>query len=241
MTVGDEVATGQPEPPPVAGAQLPAPPTATRTRRRRRPSGAPPPLPKHIGTTGTGWLIAFGVLLLWAILAHNSTAVGGFTDRVDSAILRQFARVRTPWLTNVADAVESGFSFWLTTMATLVLIVLLAVFKRWRHLFTLLGCMVLLQVIGQDHVVQLQAAAAPRRDDHRRLGRMVLPGAGGRCCSAVLARVRLLDGGARASTHNRQVGGGGGSDASDPPRGSTSRPSICSTSRWASRWRSRSS
>ncbi len=149
MTVGDEVATGQPEPSPLAGAQLPAPPTATRTRRRRRPSGAPPPLPKHIGTTGTGWLIAFGVLLVWAILAHNSTAVGGFTDRVDSAILRQFARLRTPWLTDIADGVESGFSFWITTMATLVLIVLLMVFKRWRHLFTLLGCMALLQVVGK--------------------------------------------------------------------------------------------
>ena len=34
-------------------------------------------------------------------------------------------------------------------MATVALIVLLAVFKRWRHLFTLLGCMALLQVIGK--------------------------------------------------------------------------------------------
>ena len=115
-----------------------------------RSTAAPPEAHRH---DGQGWLIAFGVLLLWAILAHNSTAWAGFTDRVDSAILRQVARLRTPWLTDVADAVESGFSFWLTTLATVALIVLLTVFKRWRHLFTLLGSMV--------------AAAGHREDDLR--------------------------------------------------------------------------
>ena len=146
MTIGDEATA--PSAPGGAASHLPAPPTATRTRRRRRPSGAPPPLPKHIGTTGTGWLVTFGVLLVWAILAHNSTAIGGFTDRVDSAILRQFARVRTPWLTDVAHVIDTGFSFWLATVATVVLLVLLIVFKRWRHMFTLLGCLLLFQVIG---------------------------------------------------------------------------------------------
>src|SRR5215217_1992417 len=29
-----------------------------RSRRRRRPSGAPPPLPRHLETTGVGWLLA---------------------------------------------------------------------------------------------------------------------------------------------------------------------------------------
>ena len=89
VTIGDEVSA--PETPAAASLSPSpiAPPTATRTRRRRRPSGAPPPLPKHIGTTGTGWLVAFVVLLLWAVLAHNFVAVGRVTDRFDSAILRQ--------------------------------------------------------------------------------------------------------------------------------------------------------
>ena len=149
MTIGDEVSA--PETPAAASLSPSpiAPATATRTRRRRRPSGAPPPLPKHIGTTGTGWLVAFVVLLLWAVLAHNFVAIGRVTDRFDTAILRQVARVRTGWLTNVADAVASGFSLWLATLALLALMVLLMVFKRWRHLFILLGCMFLLQVIGQ--------------------------------------------------------------------------------------------
>ena len=149
MTIGDEVSA--PETPAAESLPRPpvAPPTATRTRRRRRPSGAPPPLPKHIGTTGTGWLVAVGVLFLWAVLAHNVVAVGRVTDRFDSAILRQVARVRTGWLTNVADAVASGFSLWVATLAILALMILLMVFRRWRHLFILLGCMFLLEVIGQ--------------------------------------------------------------------------------------------
>ena len=88
-------------------------------------------------------------LLLWALLAYNVVAIGRVTDRFDSAILRQVARVRTGWLTNVADAVSSGFSLWIATLSLLALMVLLMVFKRWRHLFILLGCMFLLQVIGQ--------------------------------------------------------------------------------------------
>ena len=244
MTVGDEVAhPASREPPPVALPQLPAPPTATRTRRRRRPSGAPPPLPKHIGTTGTGWLIAFGVLLLWAILAHNSTAVGGFTDRLDSAILRQVARLRTPWLTDVADAVESGFSFWLTTLATVALIVLLAVFKRWRHLFTVLGCMV--AAAGASGKTMWTNFKRPRPYDVTIIGDWggwSFPAPGVAVAALCVARVRLLDGRARAAAHRSPsavavafvtVG--------SAARGCTSRPSIRSTSRWASPWRSRSS
>jgi tRNA A-37 threonylcarbamoyl transferase component Bud32 len=94
-------------------------------------------------------LVAFGALLVWAILAYNSTAVGRITDRFDSAVLRQVAQLRTPWLTSVADAIDSSFSFWLTTTATVALMLLLVVFKRWRHLFTLVGCMFLFQIIGQ--------------------------------------------------------------------------------------------
>ena len=205
MTIGDEVSA--PETPAAASLSPSpiAPPTATRTRRRRRPSGAPPPLPKHIGTTGTGWLVAFVVLLLWAVLAHNFVAVGRVTDRFDSAILRQVARVRTGWLTNVADAVASGFSLWLATLALLALMVLLMVFKRWRHLFILLGCMFLLQVIGQTMWRNFIARAAVRRHDNWSLGWLVLPGAGDRVRRPLRDRVRVLDGGARTSAHDRQV------------------------------------
>ena len=57
-------------------------------RRRRRPSGAPPPLPRSIGATGVGWLIASGILVVWAIFAMTTEWASRITDQVDSAILR---------------------------------------------------------------------------------------------------------------------------------------------------------
>ena len=44
------------------------PPTVRRTRRLRRPSGAPPPLPRHIGRSGRGWIVALIVLVVWMIV-----------------------------------------------------------------------------------------------------------------------------------------------------------------------------
>ncbi len=149
MTVGNEISTVPGDPVPNGRARPVVPPAARRLRRRRRPSGAPPPLPKHIGITGGGWLIAFAVLLLWVVIAYFSRPVRAFTDRLDAAILRQVARLRTAWLTDVAHAIDRIISSWTVTAALLVLLVLLMVFKRWRHFFTFLGCIAVLQVVGR--------------------------------------------------------------------------------------------
>ena len=42
----------------VAGHPAEAAASVRQSRRRRRPSGAPPPLPRHLETTGVGWLLA---------------------------------------------------------------------------------------------------------------------------------------------------------------------------------------
>jgi hypothetical protein len=126
-----------------------APSTARRSRRRRRPSGAPPPLPRSIGLTGKLWLAAMGVLALWAVLAHISQPVDRFTARTDAAILRTIARLRTDWLTDVMNGIDRLGSGWAMTTCGLGLIVALMVFRRWRHLFTYLGSIVVIAVIGQ--------------------------------------------------------------------------------------------
>jgi hypothetical protein len=46
-----------------------------QSRRRRRPSGAPPPLPRHLETTGVGWLVA--AVALVAVFAVSFAAAGG--------------------------------------------------------------------------------------------------------------------------------------------------------------------
>ncbi|HEV3398152.1 MAG TPA: hypothetical protein VG693_02545, partial [Actinomycetes bacterium] len=39
-----------------------------QSRRRRRPSGAPPPLPRHLETSGVGWLLAaVGLIVVLAV------------------------------------------------------------------------------------------------------------------------------------------------------------------------------
>src|SRR5512132_4717087 len=77
-----------------------------RTHRRRRPSGAPPPLPRSVGTTGLGWLVALGVVIAWTIVALNFSWAARVTDRVDAALLRQIVQLRTDWLTSMADAIN---------------------------------------------------------------------------------------------------------------------------------------
>src|SRR5215212_9390585 len=50
------------------------PPTAKRARRRRRPTGAAPPLPRHIGASGKIWLAGAATLLVWMLAAIASPA-----------------------------------------------------------------------------------------------------------------------------------------------------------------------
>jgi hypothetical protein len=39
-----------------------------RSRRRRRPSGAPPPLPRHLEASGVGWLLAaVGLVVVFTV------------------------------------------------------------------------------------------------------------------------------------------------------------------------------
>ncbi|HEY8113873.1 MAG TPA: hypothetical protein VII16_13600 [Actinomycetes bacterium] len=49
----------------------PTPWKAVRTPRRRRPTGEPPPLPYRLQTSGVGWLIAAGVLIVLSIVVFR--------------------------------------------------------------------------------------------------------------------------------------------------------------------------
>ena len=124
------------------------PSTVTQGRLRRRPSGAPPPLPRHLGRSGKEWLLALGLLLVWMIVIYTSEWARRATDRVDAFVLRQFARVRTDWLTDVATVVDRAWSEWPVFFAAAALLVLLVAFKRWRHLFTFVGSVVVYAIVS---------------------------------------------------------------------------------------------
>ena len=44
------------------------PPGSRRGRRRRRPTGEPPPLPRHLESTGVGWMVAAVGLITLTLL-----------------------------------------------------------------------------------------------------------------------------------------------------------------------------
>ncbi len=44
------------------------PPGTVRRARRRRPTGAPPPLPHHLQTSGVGWLIVAVALVVLTVV-----------------------------------------------------------------------------------------------------------------------------------------------------------------------------
>ena len=144
------------------------PPTARRSGLRRRPTGAPPPLPRKIGTSGKGWLIGLLLLVGWVVVTLLSKGARRLTDQVDAAVLRLFARARTDWLTELSRAVDRVATGWAMFFAGLALLVAMIVFRRWRHLFTFLASVILLEILG---LLLIEAYRRPRPYDVTIIGR----------------------------------------------------------------------
>jgi membrane-associated phospholipid phosphatase/tRNA A-37 threonylcarbamoyl transferase component Bud32 len=144
------------------------PPTARWTRRRRRPTGAAPPLPRSIGTSGTGWLVAMGLLAVWIVVTLVSSWAQRVTDDVDAAILRALARRRVDWLSSAFRGIDRAATGWTMFVVAIALLVSMVVFRRWRHLFTFLGSVIVLQLLG---LLLIEAYSRPRPYDVTTIGR----------------------------------------------------------------------
>src|SRR3954451_8863495 len=88
----------------VPGVRTQVPGPAIRhVRRRRRPSGEPPPLPRHLNASGKWWLaLSCAVGVTWLVVIAPGTAV--FVDVADTWVLTSISRLRSPTLTQVAEA-----------------------------------------------------------------------------------------------------------------------------------------
>src|SRR3954449_1567463 len=148
-----------PQAPPGPGrtvpAPRPAPPAIARVRRRRRPSGEPPPLPRHLNASGKWWLgLSAMVLVAWIVILATGTVT--VFDLADTRILQAIAAVRTPWLTQVAHIAgvlatpTAIYVLWLANLAVL------AVLRRWRHLFVWIGVGIVVVEIGAGMANALQ-------------------------------------------------------------------------------------
>ena len=133
---------------PVRPVARPAPPRIQRVRSRRRPSGEPPPLPRSLNRSGKWWLtLSVLSVCAWALIVLTGTVA--VFDVVDVRILQAISELRSPGLTEAAKVagVLAGqaalYTLWLAN------IVLLIVFRRWRHLFVWLGVFVVVVYVGR--------------------------------------------------------------------------------------------
>jgi tRNA A-37 threonylcarbamoyl transferase component Bud32/membrane-associated phospholipid phosphatase len=116
---------------------LPVHPEAVRSpRRRRRPTGAAPPLPYRLQTSGIRWLVAAVVLvgLTLAIFARGLRGAAVAVTVVDDAVVQWLASLVGPGLVAPLRGLASIASWWVLWTLAYGLLLVLLVLRRWRHL-----------------------------------------------------------------------------------------------------------
>ncbi|HTF60726.1 MAG TPA: phosphatase PAP2 family protein [Actinomycetes bacterium] len=109
---------------------------AVRSPRRRRPTGAAPPLPYRLQTSGIGWLVAAVVLvgLTLAVFARGLRGPAVVVTVVDDAVVRWLAGLVGPGLVAPLRGLVRISSWWMLWTLMYVLVLALLVLRRWRHL-----------------------------------------------------------------------------------------------------------
>ena len=124
------------------------PPEAAIEKRRRRPSGEPPPLPRELGLSGK-LLIGITVLALIALVFIALVGrAGSALGRSESELVAAIGRVRAPWLTDVMRAIDTLASPVVLFTTRLLILAILIVFRRWRHLFVFVGSVLAVELIS---------------------------------------------------------------------------------------------
>ena len=107
--------------------------------RQRRPSGAPPPLPRHVERSGLMWLVAAIV----AVGAAIAVFAGGLSrwavdvTMIDDAMTRRVAGAPVPGFTAAASVIAEAGAALATVIAGFVLLLALIVLRRFRRLLVL--------------------------------------------------------------------------------------------------------
>ena len=104
-------------------------------------------MPRSLGRSA-GWIVALVVLIAWMIVTLVSPWARRVTDRADAAVLRGLARLRIDWLMTLARGVDRLATGWTMFFVAIGLLLVTIVFRRWRHLFTFVGGVMVLVVIG---------------------------------------------------------------------------------------------
>ena len=145
-----------------AAARDVTPPGSRRSRRRRRPTGEPPPLPRHLESTGVGWMVAALGLVILTLLVFMAGRYGrGVSFAVaDNRVVEALANLRTPWLTSFMRGLNGLLgSLWTVKILAWATLIVLVVYKRFRHLVIAL---ISFQVLSLAVVGLSAAARRPR-------------------------------------------------------------------------------
>jgi tRNA A-37 threonylcarbamoyl transferase component Bud32 len=104
-----------------------------RSSPRRRPSGAAPPLPRHLRTTGIGWLIAALVAVVATVLVFGGGVSGAAIPVivVDDTVVRWMSQIDLPGIHGITRLVSYAASWWVIEITSWLLVVALIVFRRW--------------------------------------------------------------------------------------------------------------
>ncbi len=134
--------------------------------RRRRPSGEPAVLPRQtLAGSGKVWIaLAVGVGVVFAMLISSTTfflGTGSWWDAHDQRLIGWVAGLRSDFATDVAQAVNSLNNEWFLRILRWATIAVLILFKRWRHLFVLVGVLLVMQPLATALTLRL---ARPRPD-----------------------------------------------------------------------------
>jgi membrane-associated phospholipid phosphatase/tRNA A-37 threonylcarbamoyl transferase component Bud32 len=136
------------------------PPGSRRSRRRRRPTGEPPPLPRHLESTGVGWMVAAVALITLTLLVFAAGRYGrGMSFTVaDNWVVERLAALRTPGLTSLARGITGLLgSIWTIKVLAWTTLIILVVYKRYRHMI------VAIISVQATSVVAIALSAAVRR------------------------------------------------------------------------------
>jgi membrane-associated phospholipid phosphatase/tRNA A-37 threonylcarbamoyl transferase component Bud32 len=113
----------------------------SRSGSRRRPSGEAPPLPRAL-ITGRYWLAATGLVLLLWLAALASSTTNNYILASDLSLLDWVARLRTGALTALMQGLHALGSRWTIRVLFWSTVLVLVVFRRFRHLFVFVGAVV---------------------------------------------------------------------------------------------------
>src|SRR5215204_7001855 len=130
-----------------------------RSPRRRRPTGAAPPLPYRLQTSGIRWLVAAVVLvgLTLAIFARGLRGSAVAVTVVDDAVVGWLAGLVGPGLVGPLRGLARIGSWWVLGTLYFGLLLVLLVLRRWRHLIV----WVVASQVG-SMIISLVAMAARR-------------------------------------------------------------------------------